>query len=63
MHIAAKSGANLMVYMLAEMGCSVTSEDNEGSTPLHEAILGKQTPTVNFLISLGAPLTAQNNKG
>ena len=63
MHQAAKYGSNLMIYMLAEMGCNVNAVDNKANTPLHTAVRNNQVTSANFLASLGASLLAQDCNG
>jgi ankyrin repeat protein len=38
MHKAAELGADLMIYMLAEMGAQVNTLDHQANTPLHVAV-------------------------
>ena len=62
-HVAAKHGNDLMIYMIGEMGADVNAPDNRGNTPLHVAVLNNREHSVNFLISMGAELQTVNSDG
>jgi Ankyrin repeat len=48
------------VRLLAQAGANVNAHDNEGNTPLHEALL---TDVEEELLKVGADLNARNKDG
>ena len=52
-----------MIYFFKELGLSLDSRDNKGSTPLHWACFKKSESAISFLLAWGADFNAQDNDG
>ena len=62
-HVIVWGGTEYHINLSYELGAEINSTDNEGDTPLHEALQFHNTNAVDTLIKLGADPNAKNNKG
>ena len=69
MHCAAKAGFLKVINLLIEKGATLDATDNDGETPLFEAIRStiksdkKQRATLETLLIKGADPNVKNRKG
>ena len=62
LHSASSKGETKKIHTLIEEGAAINVVDNQGSTPLHVAVLGKKIETIRVLVELGADVSITNNK-
>ncbi|EUC34240.1 hypothetical protein COCCADRAFT_60202, partial [Bipolaris zeicola 26-R-13] len=63
LQLAAKKGCKEETRVLAAKGADVNAEDDEGSRPLHLAVLSKEKDTVEILIEKGASINESDRRG
>ena len=51
------------IRLLANVGANLEAVDNAGNTPLHEAVVSRQAPAAEALLSVGARRDARNADG
>lgn len=66
LHLFASAGWDPAVQVVLEFGANTNVRDSNGNTPLHNALLKKDTKydaTIQLLINNGADINAQNYDG
>ena len=62
-HYVIDRGTCNMIKNLVDHGCDIDSLDDKGSSPLHNAIVSKQTDKVLCLLKFGASVNLENRHG
>ncbi|PNF14881.1 hypothetical protein B7P43_G05129 [Cryptotermes secundus] len=64
-HWAAKEGKVELIELMCEFGSilSMKTDDSEGDSPIHLAVMGGRLPLVKWLHSKGVSLNCRNKKG
>src|SRR3989337_1391765 len=63
LHRLAEKGNNPLINILLDHGATIEARDNNGFTPLFDAISQRNKITADFLLQRGANIEAQNNIG
>jgi len=65
LHIAVREGqsAEIVKFLVSEGKSNVNARENDGTTPLHSAVMKNKVDFAKILISAGADVNAKNNKG
>ena len=62
-HLIATAGTRDQIILSYKLGADIRAKNNEGDTPLHEAVAWENIEAIKALYELGADPNAQNNKG